>query len=244
MNLSVEIKPDFEGTISITDYTREFDEYVNEDVQEVLPRYFNFKYSQTCTINVLKYVSSNGEELMNVFFSSHISEADSLRIPLPKDGYYIVEHFVLPTVDWLNNVKDQDLSIYNGIYITDGSNIYKYLSNELYVVNPIEVMEVNPENTTISIVKYKVFSIDRLKHCYTKIARNILNSYGGRCSSIDSVDRFNRDFLWMTLNVISYYLEWGKYSEAQLVLESLGCYNFCPDEGIFNVENTSCGCKK
>lgn len=244
MNLSVEIKPDFEGTISITDYTREFDEYINEDVQDVLPRYYNFKYSQTCTINVLKYVSSKGEELINVFFSPHISEADSLRIPLPKDGYYTVEHLVLPTLEWLDSVKNQDLSIYNGIYVTDGNNIYKYFQDELYVVDPNEPVEVNPESTTISIVKYKVFSIDRLKHCYAKISRTILNSYGGRCSSIDSTDRFNRDFLWMTINVISYYLEWNRYSEAQLILESLSCYEFCPDEGIFNIEGQSCGCKK
>ena len=244
MNLSVEIKPDFEGTISITDYTKDTDEYISEDVEEVLSQYYSFKYSETCTINLLKYASSKGEELINVLYSPHISDGDSIRIPLDKDGYYIVEHFILPTTDWLEKVKDLDLSAYNAIYVTDGANVYKYLSGELYVVNPLEVIEVNPYHTTISIAKYQVFSIDRLKHCYVETAKKIMDNYGGKCATIDDTDRFNRDFLWMTLNVISYYLEWDQYSNAQLVLENIGCNNLCPDTSGVQAKGKSCGCRK
>jgi len=45
-------------------------------------------------------------------------------------------------------------------------------------------------------------------------AREILNSQVGQCNKIDDELRFNRDFLWMTLNVINFYLEDNYYSEA------------------------------
>ena len=45
MNLYVEIRPDLENTISITDFTQETDEYISEDIQEALLHYYNFKYS-------------------------------------------------------------------------------------------------------------------------------------------------------------------------------------------------------
>lgn len=244
MNLTVEIKPDFNGTISVTDYSQEFGEYIPEETEGVLTRYFNYKYSQSCTINILKYISTKEEQLINVLYSPHISEADSIRIPLKQDGFYSVYHLVLPTIEWFNLVKDADLSEYNLIYVTDGQNIFRYFNGELLIVDPLEIIEVNPESTTISISNYQIFSIDRLKHCYAAVSRQILDNYVGKCQSIDQTLKFNRDFLWMTLNVISYYLEWDKYSEAQIVLEDLKCHHFCDDEVSFKNENVSCGCSK
>ena len=244
MNLSVDIKPDFEGTISITDYTRDFDEYIPEESTSVLTQYDSFKYSESCTINILQYISTKSKKLINVFYSLHQEESDSIRLPLPKDGYYSIHHLVLPTLKWLDSVKDEDLSWYNSIYVTDGKLIYRYYNGNLIQENPLLLTEVNPYKTTISISSFQIFSIDRLKHCYASISRQIMNNYVGKCSSIDSNLKFNRDFLWMTLNVISYYLEWDKYSEAQIVLEDLKCHNFCPEANPFKIENVSCGCQK
>ena len=59
MNLSIEIKPDFNGTISIIDYTQEIEgEYIPEDVETPLLKYYNFKYSQTCTLDVIKAITT------------------------------------------------------------------------------------------------------------------------------------------------------------------------------------------
>lgn len=243
MNLSVEIKPDLENTISITDFTQETDEYISEDIQEALLHYYNFKYSQTCTINVVKAITSQQEELLNVFYSNHTTDADSIRVILPRDGFYSVDHLVLPTLDWLEAVKDQDLSEYLFIYVTDGIQVYKYVDGNLSVVDIDEVVEINPERTTISISRFKVFNIDGLKRCYTLAARQILNNAALRCKTIDDELRFNRDFLWMTINVINYYLEWDRYSEAQIVLENIGCANLCPnDESLYSPTKSGCGC--
>ena len=244
MQLSAEVKQDFNGTIQVTDYTRDpvFDQYLNEDEQSVLLSYDKFKYSETCTINVIKYQSSKEEMLINVLYSLHTEESDSMRIPLFKDGYYTIDHIVLPTLDWWENVKNMDLSYYSNIYVTDGFSIFKAIDGELVHVDSIEITEVNPERTTISIQHFNVFNMSGLKHCYLSIARNILDDYPKHCQSVDPTLRFNRDFIWMTINVLLYYIEDSKYTEAQLIIEQLNCYKFCPDAINFTNKSSSCGC--
>lgn len=241
MNLAIEIKPDYNGTISVIDYTQET-EYINEEVEELLPSYTNFKYSETCTIDVLSRITSESVTMTTITYTQHDSEADSVRLPLPEDGFYSVDHIVLPNKEWIEAVKDLDLSYYkNGIYVTDGYQCYIWRNNVLSPVDIEEVTNVNPEYTTISIASYKVFSIDRLKHCFINIARNILNA-GVKCSTIDSTLRFNRDFIWMTINVINFYLEENEYTEAEIVLENLRCYNFCDNEAPAQFNKKGCGC--
>lgn len=257
MKLEVEIKPDHNGSIQIIDYSREFDYYIPEEFEGVLPYYDKFKFSDTCTIDVLSYISSSEEQMLNVFFTPHDLETNSISIELPKDGYYSIQHLVLPTVDWFNKVQVEliddttegsdiieekvDLLQYSGIYITDGRFIYKSIAGQLIVVDPIEVIQRNPDMTTISIVKFQIFSVDRLRQCYINTSLSLFEGYLSRCKSLNEVLKFNRDFLWMTLNVISYYLDWDRYSEAQIVLEQLGCSNLCPDN-VQLIQSTSCGC--
>ena len=244
MELSVKISQDFDGTIVITDLTQETSEYVPEETEEVLTRYYNFKYSETCTLNVLKYISTKEEKLLNVYYSEHTTDTDSIRIPLKMDGYYSVDHIVLPTTEWLEKIKDLDLSEYQGIYVTDGNVVYKYSGGSLIEVDIEEIVDRNTENTTISISRFKAFNIAGLKNCYINLSTKLLNSYGGKCDKPDSMDRFNRDFVWMTINVINYYLEEDFYSEAQIILEGLGCNQICADTTDFNNNKNSCGCHR
>lgn len=243
MNIHAEIKPDFKGTVQIIDYTVEFGEYLPEDLDFVLPRYYNFKYSDTVTINVLRYISSENEEIIDTIYSCHDTESDSVRLPLPKDGYYMVDHIILPTYEWYQKVKDEDLSEYRNIYFTAHNRLYKVVNEVIEEVEIEEVINVNPEKTTISCEHYQVFSLDRLKHCFVSAARDEMAKFAkNTCNT--GTNTFNRDFVWMTLNVIKYLLEWGQYYEAQLVLEDLACYDFCPNEGNFKFRGKPCGCKK
>lgn len=241
MDLALEITPDYHGTIAVIDYTRET-EYIEEWVEDLLPSYTRFKYSETLTIDVLNRITSQAVTTQLVTYTQHNHEADSVRFPLPEDGFYSVDHVVLPTIEWLYKVKDLDLSYYrNGIYVTDGVQCYVYRGQVLVPVEIQEVINVNPEFTTISIASYKVFSIDRLKHCYINLARNILNT-AGRCLKVDSEVRFNRDFLLMTITVINFYLEENEYTEAELVLEQLACYNLCDATNSQPFNSKPCGC--
>ena len=249
MDLHVEVKPDQNNTIAITDYTREFDEYVPEDADDILMHYYNFKYSQTCTIDLVKYVSTEGDELINAYYNTHDSELDQVRIPLTKDGYYTVTHLVIPTVQWYNMYKNEDLSEYlNGIYVTDGVNVFKVIGGALYRTDVIELDSINPSHTTISRASANVFLIDNLKKCYERIAHKLLDEYLKSCKlckDIDSQLRLKRDILWMAINVICYHLEWDQFYDAQLVLERLsGCNSLCKDVNIpTNKIGGDCGCK-
>ena len=195
-------------------------------------------------------MTEEDEEALSI---GHYHFSDSVRFLLPEDGYYSIDHVVLPTTQWLEKVKgsldnitllDLQTKFSGGLYITDGYELYKVMLDadlNYYPVDIEEVLEINPKNTSISISTYKVFSIDNLKKCYTKIATNILCS-GVRCGQIDPTLRFNRDFIWMTINVINFYLEVDQYTEAEIVLEDLGCYNFCDLRNV-DVENRKlCGC--
>lgn len=243
MNLALEIVPDYHGTIAIIDVT-ELGQYISEDVVELLPSHTNFKYSETCTIDVLNRIKTDGVNTILTTFVPHDRETDSVRFPLPEDGYYSVDHVVLPTIAWLNSVKDLDLSYYrNGIYVTDGYQCYIYRSGILSPVEVQEVITVNPEYTTISIASYKVFSIDNLKHCYINLAKQILNS-SVKCNNIDQTVRFNRDFLLMTITVINFHLEENEYSDAEIILERLGCYNICGGTNNKPYNSRPCGCQQ
>jgi len=56
-------------------------------------------------------------------------------------------------------------------------------------------------------------------------------------------DIFNRDLVWMTINVIKYSIEIGQYYEAQRFLENLiGCGNICAEYISDNKKGSGCGC--
>lgn len=246
MHLQVEVKPDFHNTVSITDYTLDFPEdgYIPEEIEELLPRLYNFKYSETCTVDIIIYISSEGEQLINAYYYSHDEMRDQIRIPLPKDGYYGVSHIVLPTIQWYQKLTQEELKQYRVVYVTDGFAIYKVFGGTLQKVNVLELVEFNIDETTVSKASFNIFTMDKLKHCYDAVAHKILQAYTGRCGTIDDDLRFKRDFLWMTINVIKYHLEWGEYSSAQLVLEGIqGCNGLCGDLGSYNVKKKGgCGC--
>lgn len=243
MELALQITPDFNGTIAIRDYTRET-EYIDESIPDLLPSYTRFKYSETLTIDVLQRITSSEIKHIITEYTPHTSEADSVRFPLPEDGFYSVDHVVLPTLEWLESVKDLDLSYYvNGVYVTDGVACYIYRNNTLEPVDLEEVLNVNPEYTTISIASYKVFSIDRLKKCFINIATKILNT-AVKCNNLSKETRFNRDFLLMTITVINFYLEQNEYTQAELVLENLGCHNLCNSTEAVAFNKTPCGCNQ
>ena len=59
-------------------------------------------------------------------FNKHDILLDESIIELPQDGLYSIHHVVLPTVEWLERVKEEAISMldeYEGIYISDGNTI-------------------------------------------------------------------------------------------------------------------------
>lgn len=240
-----------DNKIRITDVTQDSNEYIPENIQVTLPYNQNnkFKYSETCTINIIQYNSTTEQSIVGTIFSPHCSYLDEAYYAMNKDGYYTITHLILPTTEWLQSELQKEESILDGsmtIYVTDGNKIYHYSNNELSEVESQVMIEVNDEDTTISRVSVDTFSICYLYKCYINLCKQILNNLNIRCLGNNdnlSQETFNRDFLWMSINIIKYHVEFDKLLEAQRLIEKLDkCGSLCGHTTLNKI--SSCGCSQ
>lgn len=209
-----------------------------------------YKYSETNSIIVTKFVSKDTEEVVKVQYFQHNNQEETMLVNLSKDGNYITHYIILPSLEWLNAQQESEdcvLDLYESIYVLDGSTIYKYIDNELVQVPIDEILERNPENTTISISSKISFSICYLNRCYISLCKSIFNSVLTKCQNPNIQDlTFKRDYLWMTINVIRYLTENEQFMEAQNILDQVNsCNGFCQDH-YSNIKTHDygygCGC--
>lgn len=240
----------------ITDVTQDSDEYIPESVTSVEQYYkeCRFKYSETNTVNIIELQKETSSEVSDPIITDHESYLDEAHYILPKDGYYVIHHMIIPTIEWYETEKkkqekgwesifDTDLKI----YVSDCENIYFYDTSKKELINKTkeEIIQVNPEGTTISKIIIERFYIQYLYDCFIALCKRIFNRVNLRCIDKSNLGdlRFKRDFIWMSLNVIKYNVELGQFLEAERILEEL---NYCG--GICNeaqLETTSdCGCHK
>ena len=219
-------------------------EYLNESLKQDTAD--SFKFSETYTINVLEYIRTSKQQVLHTSINNHSQEVDIDYIELPQDGNYKIYHIIIPSIQWLNNLIDENselLSQYNIIYVTDGNTIYKYIDKVLEPVTPEEIIRVNSAKTTLSKDFKEIFSIDKLYECYLNLCSIIYNKLlKESCFKIDDNQIiFNRDFLWMLINCIKYNINFGYYKEAQRLLEKLDrCTSICKNKIKFN--DHECGC--
>lgn len=236
--------------IVITDLTQDSDEYIDEDIQnvEIYYKQNRFKYSETYTINIIQRNKLESSEILNTYYTEHCSYLDEQHVEIDQDGYYTIYHIILPSVDWLNNELTKDKNITSSdinIYVTDGSKIYKYNKSELKEVEPKIISEINTENTTISKIESDQFIICKLFQCYINLCKSIFSNTNLKCLNKSNISEltYNRDFLWMSINVMKYHIEKGFFNEAERVLENIDyCNGFCQQD--INITNKSgCGCQ-
>lgn len=236
MNLTFNVCDIGNRQIRIEDLTQNTEEYVPENLENndyEIVRYYNYKYSETYTINILQYNKSSKQSISAITYTDHNSYLDESIISIPKDGYYILYHLVLPTIQWLENKSQDsnfDLNIYSGIYVTDGKSIFKLVNDQLVKCDDLEVMYINTENTTISREEKKLFYFFDLYNCYINLCNELFDKSIIKCvdKNTDLKDlRYNRDFMLSTINVIKFYIENGEYELAQLLLEKL---NICSNK--------------
>ena len=223
-----------------------YNEYISEN-QSDLNIYYQrnkFKYSDTITINIIYQVTTDGENLIDTLITNHCVKLDEVYYSIPKDGCYIIKHIIIPTTEWLNFSIENSILPDLVIFVTDGKFIYQYANGNLTKIDSKIIAEINTENTTISRSEMKIFSLCNLQQCYIKICKQIFNKYKIRCIHDDYKSIvFNRDFVWMTLNIIKYHIEFDNYLEAQRILENINyCGGFC--EQVSNMSQSGCGCSK
>lgn len=240
------------NNIVITDLTQDSDEYIDEKITDTNQYYKQnrFKYSETCTINIIQRNKIDKEEVEATLFTDHISYLDEQYYEIQSDGHYTVYHCILPTVNWLEGQLQNEQNILSediDIYVTDGENIYNYCEGELKEIEPVILANANTENTTISRVEVDEFMVYQLYNCYISLCKALFNDLAIRCKKSGDYDEitYKRDFLWMTINVLKYLVEFGNFGEAERILEEVNyCGGFCDGSEMRSKSGSGCGCNK
>lgn len=225
-----------------------------KDLSEYLPESSDtttkgkFKFSETISIDVLSHNKQQESVNKSILYSAHETN-DPIQMPVTFDGWFTITHIVLPSKEWLDNElkksEASSISLYSLIYVSDGSNIYKYSSEQLQEVEIDELLEVNTVDTTISRVQKEYVSICYLRKCYINLCYQIFNNRGlAPCfekSNVNSELVYKRDLLWMSLNVIKYLTQFNQLAEAERIIEKItGCNGLCTS---YNIQQThGCGC--
>jgi hypothetical protein len=215
-----------------------------------ITKYDKFKYSETATVNILELNKISGRKIVATEYVDHSSYLDESHIKLNEDGFYTVTQIVLPTLDWAIKILNEDKSYfdyYTNTYVIDGDLIYKW-NGEVFILCEIEeVLEMNPEKTTLAKASKDIFVICFLWKCFVDLCKGLLSSNLTKCKSKNSdLDtlQFNRDFIWMTINVLTYYIERNMLYEAERILEEVrGCNGICNQSLKMVSGGKGCGCK-
>lgn len=246
--------------ITITGLEKDNDEYLNE-TDEITVSTRNYAYSQTITLNVITSIKSSGEETIQRYdiVEHNIDCIDESEMEMPIDGLYEVTHIILPTDTWLKYVLERNpaaLIAYNSIYYYDTltESFMKYVDKESISVEIEEILEINAippssvdeKTTTIIRGDKNTFCICHINECFYKLCKNLLVDLPTRCKNrVDDIKSliYNRDIIWMAINVIKYLIELSQYYEAQRVLEDITqCGGICDSIEISKNGGTGCGC--
>ena len=264
MEFDIDIHTGLNGKITIEDYSQEYDQYFPEN--QTTQEYGRYKYSECKTLNVIMKIDSGKITLIDVLLHDHdqlvedpttpgsyLYDLEKTDFTVKKDGYYNVNHIILPTKDWFNNTyliqTDDYRKAFESVYIIDTDNkLYKYVEGEFIECTIKEIIERNPEGTTIEKCIIDVFYTGFLQLCYINYCRKLFTELTKGCNKECSSEKvkdltYIRDFLWMALNVIDYQISFKQYMEAQRVLEMTNyCGNFCQNQELNAGPNTGCGC--
>lgn len=243
MEFSIDIHTRITGEIVIEDFSKEYGQYLDEDL-EVVTSYDYYKYSQSATLNTIMKVNVNSVALQDVLLNEHDKDIDSCSFKVNQDGYYVIEHIIIPTIKWYEEATEEYKEYYETIYVTDGSKLYKEIEGVLQECTVKEVMERNVEGTTIKKCKVEVFFTGNLQQCYINYCKKLFNELLNTCTTNEKNDNiFARDFIWMTLNIVDYLVGFKQYMEAQRLLEMFQtCGGFCSQKAPFKPNNCHCGC--
>lgn len=243
MEFSIDLHTNVNGDITIEDFSKEYGQYLDEDV-EVVTSYDYYKYSESATLNTIIRVTVCDATLVDVLLNSHTDDTDSCTFRVKDDGYYVIDHIILPNMKWYENASEEYKDYYDYIYITDGDKIYKEVEGELEECSVKEILERNIEGTTIKKCKIDVFFTGNLQQCYINYCKNIFNNLLNKCMTPEQNNNiFARDFIWMTLNIIDYLVGFKQFMEAERLLEMFQtCGGFCKGLSHSTYKSQSCGC--
>lgn len=266
MEFDIDIHTGLNGKITIEDYSREYSQYFPEN--QIVQEYGRYKYSESKTLNIIMKINSGKITLVDVLLHDHdqlvedptqpgsfLYDVEKTDFTVKQDGYYNVNHLVLPTMTWYNETYLKQTDDYRAgfetVYIIGTDNkLYKHTPEGFVECTVKEIVERNHEGTTIEKCIIDVFYTGFLQMCYINYCRKLFakltKGCNYACAPEDVKDlTYARDFLWMVLNTIDYQISFKQYMEAQRVLEMTNyCGGFCQNQELNAGPSTGCGCSK
>lgn len=238
MNLNINISTNNNCSIVILDNTQYWE---NDTIAKG-----EFKYSDSISIDVIHLNKINENIIKDYKITTHNSLNKNISIPIKFDGWFTVKHIILPNKEWFDKASESELGLYSIVYYADDMTIYKYINNQSYAISLDEILEVNPKNTTISIISKDYISICFLIKCYINLCKQIFESRGfSQCSNKNNIDSeliYKRDLIWMAINIIKYMTECNQLYESERIIELLNSCNGICNNKENNYNNHGCGC--
>lgn len=236
--------------ITITGLELDAGSYLDETA--TVPHFQTYKWSESVTVNAIHSVSAEEvETLVKYEIKDHnIYPIDDSTFTMPKDGIYALNHLIVPTQVWLNNVLDRDSSALNQydeiIYFnTEDEKFYLYKNTQSVELLIKELFEVNTLISTSVVMGIKnTFNLCYLNDCFFKLNKSLLDLLVTKCKTTGMIKEltYKRDLIWMALNAIKYSIETQQLFEAQRILDKINkCYSLC-DNDSHNFKYNNCGC--
>ena len=158
------------------------------------------------------------------------------------DGLYTLYHLMIPTKEYFDNAFAVGgvLYQYETFYYYDGEKFWKFYENESTETTLNEIISRNLLNTSVLYICRNYFLTCKLKQCYLKLSEAVLSGYL-KCQNKNNPEiYFNRDLVWMALNVIQYYSDLDDWENALITYNRLqGCGRVC--ENV--TKSSGCGCR-
>lgn len=217
--------------------------YLDEGSEEIIANQFKFK--DTVKIYTI-YKNTLEESTIIKTLTEYLESNKEYSIPIDFDGWFTFVYMVIPTKEYVETNKETIQSYYDNIYCSDGIDLYKYSEEQFTKITLEELIEINPERTTISKCVENLFSLCYLKNCYINLCKQLFDKRGfSKCYTFNEDYQliYNRDLIWMTINVISYLIELGDFNEAQRIIELFNeCNNICKSINQSGFTRRNCNC--
>ena len=274
-NIMFKIKQSCNCNLVITDTSNCYYDNSSEE-------FMKFTYEDTITLDIVTLEKTDGPRLLAVVYTTHEKgkNLNEVNLPLGNDGLININHIIIPTVSWYNKQKNKEhntLNKYKNIYVSDGNRLYKLENKHLNEIDPINLI-INDwfDETTIFKSQQFLFLTCYLTKCYVNLCNQVIKElaknknaknghYSGECSNVNNEAKdliYNKDLVYITLNVINYLTQDCLFEEAEQILENIQsckgiCYNnnelllnesskmyYSNQNSVGIIYNTGCGCGK
>ena len=274
-NIMFKIKQSCNCNLVITDTSNCYYDNSSEE-------FMKFTYEDTITLDIVTLEKTDGPRLLAVVYTTHEKgkNLNEVNLPLGNDGLVNINHIIIPTVSWYNKQKNKEhntLNKYKNIYVSDGKRLYKLENKHLNEIDPINLI-INDwfDETTIFKSQQFLFLTCYLTKCYVNLCNQVIKElaknknaknghYSGECSNVNNEAKdliYNKDLVYITLNVINYLTQDCLFEEAEQILENIQsckgiCYNnnelllnesskmyYSNQNSVGIIYNTGCGCGK